>query len=80
MCNNSQEVLKIILYSVKWSLLHTLAAKHKSTIRKVLINNYPDLEINRNIDKVRFVDKEELLKIKRNINKNNNSYSKFTLN
>ena len=54
-----------------------MAAKHKSTIRIVLNNIYPDLKVYKNDIMIQFIKKEELLKIKRNIgNKfvNSNSY------
>jgi hypothetical protein len=44
-----------------------LAAKHKSTIRNVLNNIYPDLKVYKNDYMIQFIKKEELLEIKRNI-------------
>jgi len=76
LCDNSLEVLNLIFYHIKWSLLHTLAAKHKSTIRNVLREHYPDLRINKESKEIQFVTKEELFFIKRNMDKfeNDNYY------
>jgi group II intron reverse transcriptase/maturase len=44
-CDNFYRIKSFVNYQLRWSLLHTLAAKHKTTIRKILIDKYIDLSL-----------------------------------
>ena len=66
-CDNYKDILKIVNYHIRWSLLHTLAAKHKSTIRKIIRDIYPDLTVNINNKYIRFFNLKELMKIRLNL-------------
>jgi hypothetical protein len=56
--------------------LHTLAAKHKSTIRKILKITYPNLIIGNDSKYVKFLTNEELMKVRLDIkDKKWNSYT-----
>ena len=64
-CDNLGDIKKIINYHIKWSLLHTLAAKHKTTIRKVLNEVYPNLKIKHNNNFIQYISKDQLIKMKK---------------
>jgi NADH dehydrogenase/LAGLIDADG endonuclease/Type II intron maturase len=74
-CDNYKDIVTIINYHIKLSLLHTLAAKHKSSKKKIINELYPDLVVKRKDNFIKFYSKEELLKSKRSIfSKNNNQF------
>lgn len=66
-CDNYKSVFTIIDYHIKWSLLHTLAAKHKCRIKKILNVIYPELKVSMNDKLIIFYSKNELLKSKINL-------------
>ena len=87
-CDNLDNIKKIINYHIKWSLLHTLAAKHKSTIRNVMNEIYPNLQVKYNNDVFQYISKDQLKSIKINfsnsnslfdVNWNNNEIDLYTI-
>ena len=64
-CDNIANIKKIIDYHIRWSLLHTLAAKHKSTIRKVIKDIYPHLKIKNKDKMIQYYTKDQIKQMKK---------------
>ena len=74
-CDNIEKIKTILDYHIRWSLFHTLAAKHKSTIRKTLRNIYPSLLTRKNDNCIQYYTKEDIKNIKRKFLIDKNIYS-----
>jgi hypothetical protein len=58
--DNYSKIKKLINYQIKWSLLHTLAAKHKNSIHQILNILYPDLKYKNGTNFIQFLTHDDI--------------------
>lgn len=59
-CDNYSNVKALVNYNIKWSLLHTLAAKHRTTINQVSNKLYPNLIYMDQISSIQFLTSQDI--------------------
>lgn len=70
-CDNIDNIKIILNYHLRWSLMHSLAAKHKSSIRKTVRDIYPNLLVKKDNKVIQYFTKDQVKSIRRKFLTNN---------